>query len=43
MSEPKRLFFALELPLKPSGKSFTGARRTFRKMPDGRWPQITCT
>jgi 2'-5' RNA ligase len=27
MSEPKRLFFAIELPLTPSGKSFTGARR----------------
>jgi hypothetical protein len=28
MSEPKRLFFAIELPLTSSGKSFTGARRT---------------
>jgi hypothetical protein len=26
MSEPKRLFFAIELPLTSSGKSFTGAR-----------------
>jgi hypothetical protein len=42
MSEPKRLFFALELPPEASGKSFTGARRTFRKMPDGRWRRITC-